>query len=832
MPVPSPRVVLLAALGPALVLGLAASVLLRPVPPKLSNRAVELERRLAAAPPDIVLLGNSAARGAVDPALLSSLLPDDLPKIVDLSVAGTGGSTWYAVLRNRVQANGYRPRLVVVLSHYRFLVDTQPFIAKNLDDQMVGDEIPILEKTFGVSASVPLVHRAEQRRDDLRARLLGALRYGSARLLPGVDGGAPDVQASVDDALARVFTAEGATDLALHRRAIPIVEERKDELGGAVVGSVRDGFVPDLVDLADAMGSRILFVLLPLPSTSSVRPPDAAELRDLLTLLNERGAGWLDLSAPDCVSDASFADHVHLALPGRQCFTRELARRLDAMDALQGDQLPPATLPLGIQEAARTGAVPGLPAPRATPDDPCAVQFAVPWVAGLGPRDLARRKVGAGILPFRVSVQGTSLPVETRTEAGTCAGSWRIHRGALVVSPAVEGVAADLAVEVVPDFPFRAGGDGDAWWIFPGSTAHLTLGDAWTPDRGPFRVTAVGLSGTAGDEPVVLAVPGVGEVPFRVQAGVARADLRGEAPPAPWRVEVRSPAGGPTILLRSLVVGEKDGASVLLGTKEGVPSRSFNLLPTSRTPTVTATFSAPPDLPLGTPVTRGGVTTIPAPAWEFLRGPKLKAATQWLSCDPARLVDRETREPVGQRVACSGLARATGTAWCHGEGRFQVVAPGGEDPGRWTVDLDPSRLCARRAMWLYPGDRVRLQVDRQHLGVEGDSLLLGAYVLPGTGDDGPLHLVLRTGQEVVWEEEIPLSGIARRDSIPLGRRLPARVPDLSVELSTPATAAWIALGRLSLSEQAAFSSDDAAGDPGGVPDDPVAAPALPAIGRP
>ena len=69
---------------------------------------------LARHDPEVVLIGPSYANTDVRPDIIAARLKIPRNDIALVSIPNSVGAHWYAVLKNRVFAGGYRPKLVVV----------------------------------------------------------------------------------------------------------------------------------------------------------------------------------------------------------------------------------------------------------------------------------------------------------------------------------------------------------------------------------------------------------------------------------------------------------------------------------------------------------------------------------------------------------------------------------------------------------------------------------------------------------------------------------------------------------------------------------------------
>lgn len=808
---------ILAVLGPLAILGGVFAWLHHPEQDTASKGAQEITARLAKAPPDIVLVGNSTAPRAVDTEMLLRLLDRPTWNLARASVPGSGAATWYAVLKNLVYAGGHRPRLVLAPVFYEFLVGTGTFgVDSNVTDYMGAYEPLILQKTFGVEAGSPTWFQVETQRDRRRQALFDWLRNASVGLFhPDGPGTITDRgEALAMPALTSVFSAEGATDLTLHRNAIPIVQEQYAKNEITTPTRLQDSYLADVVQLVHENGGHFVVVLLPPPASSPLYSAvDAKGRLELVRYLNELGAGFIDLTASPA-PDHYFSDQAHLNSVGRQWATERMAAGLLALDALEADTLPPARLPLACAAMERTGV--------ASPLVPGAVErkpgSACTWSAPLP----ALGKVSAQVLealeappPVEVTVDGVPLRWDPATGRGTesCDGRFvSSRRNLLLELPHRDPDAPppDLRVTWRDTFPLTGDDAAPAAWIPPGTTARLRFDEPWQPEMGPFSVEVVGVPLTTSRIAPTLRVQGQEPVPFTSHAPwvVARTDA--DTPPTPpWTLEVASPPRGPLLLLRTVSLGDGERVARVFGTEQQEQGSTLWLvgLSSSDRSILFDHAAPPPDLPQAPARPLGAGLAIDLPDHAFLTKEALARTTDGMACDPVRLVvdDVMSRTPTDP---CKGRAEPTST--CRAKQLFRIL-PGPATPvtARYRLALDPARNCrGRRGHWLYPGDTWTIRW-RKATALSGfDQVGIRAVAAEGTGTDGPLHVVVRVQGKPVFEIDAPISTLRAGVTWDLGTRLPLNPALAEVQVSTPADSAWVVVLKAVLQES-------------GVPDEPA-----------
>ncbi len=224
-----------------------------------------VDELLARAAPEVVVLGNSIANTDFAVAAFAAETRIDPRRIAKLSIPNTMAAHWYAILKNRVYANGHAPRLVIVVSDLQSLLAVTPrseasHVALTLQ---LGDREPVIDGKLG--RRVWALERVRENRTVARDRLVSWTRNRLVDLLVHRSVRPLDARPT-DEALARVF-ADERTDNRRHKRVIPIfhvtspfeVTFEEDDLA-----EVRDGFVPDLLGLVEAHGGTFVFVRPPM----------------------------------------------------------------------------------------------------------------------------------------------------------------------------------------------------------------------------------------------------------------------------------------------------------------------------------------------------------------------------------------------------------------------------------------------------------------------------------------------------------------------------------------------------------------------------------------
>ena len=822
----------LALLLPLLLIGAAVAMLWAPVEEERTPAALAMEARLAERPPQVLILGNSIAEHAVDlPALGKAMGGKPL---LSLTVFASPPPTWYAVYKNRVLANGYRPELVLVIGTLDFFTQTQvrtEMQRKALAEHVGVDEPVIARKSLGQQVgSVP--ERVRLRRAALREAFIEAGRLFFLRS----DGtSVTRARERAGEASQRVFEEDDRSDFALQRRVIPVVEvERRARAEGEL--AIADSFVPDLVELATSSQARIVFVRAPLPPSSAATAPGSAEAaRDLVAWLNDNGAGYIDLSGLG-LPESSFRDATHLNARGREAFTKALATELVRIGADKEGQLAPAALPVVADEVVRLGSPPALPAldpATATVDGPCVMLFELKGWGRLSTDRLQDLQVFNGE-PIQVLQDGEPLTrlKGRKAMAEGCSGSF-VHLGrSLWISPRRSALPAqgkfmdglsvqarlDPAAEIVTP-------SGRRWrWLYAGTGLELRLADGFAVQGGSLAVQAELTELMQGAASRLVAVDDqgteLGAAPFAPVEGGAPSlrEARLSLPPVagPLRLRVESPVDGGTSLLSALGLGDSPDTLLWLvggdssnATLRLIGGSAYGPEYEGEPPVI-----APKAVPVAGPAPKVGKIWVPG--LEPLSNLLVQKAIGEYDCSPVMVLEDGQPLP-GRNAKCGPLSKGQGEAgdYCHVAKEVLLLASDGSDPVRngrsYRVQLDPKPFC-KGMWWLYPGQTALREVKPKGLltlqrGAEW--LKVQARVLPNTGEAGrSMKVQLYAGEELLVDQDVAIDSFGEE---PVALRLPPPVgaggPGLRLRLSTPADAPYLVLKQVVIESAAPPEGD-------------------------
>lgn len=286
---------------------------------------------LARSEPEVVVLGNSIANTDFVTSAFAEETGIAPGRIAKVSIPNTMAAHWYALLKNRVYANGHRPRLVVVVSDLQSLLAVTPrseasHVALGLQ---LGPSEPVIEAKLG--RRVWALERIRENRTVARDRLVTWTRNRLVDLLVHGSLSALDPQRT-EEALGRVF-ADDRTDNRRHKRVVPVfavtspfeVTFEEDELA-----PVDEGFVPDLLSLVGAHDGTLVFVRPPMSPRLPPGYGDVVPTRlegQVPAAFTAAGHAYLDLRAIP-LQASHFQNLDHMNDEGGRRFTWVLAEAL------------------------------------------------------------------------------------------------------------------------------------------------------------------------------------------------------------------------------------------------------------------------------------------------------------------------------------------------------------------------------------------------------------------------------------------------------------------------------------------------------------------------
>lgn len=807
----------IAVTSPLLLSAAWALWLVRPEGSGRSPRARQIDRRIAAAAPELLLLGNSTAKRNLDAAALGEALS---LSALDAAEPSTMAPTWYLMLKHRVLGRGHRPELVVIAGLPGNMLTIRPSSDRLYGRAMALSEgpDPVAEARMAGGAAAAAWARARARSGAIREAALDGLRDRVVGLVfaPWGPGRLAERGRAVADAASAAVLGEGG-------QAAEGLAGWGAPSGEAVelLGPPQDSFVADTIDLIEAHGGALVYVQLPIREDSQRQIPAVLErTRSLVAYLNARQVPFVDLSELS-VGPEDFVDPVHMTAAGRRRVTQALAEALQQRGILTGAGFEPSPLPVPPVRIVGQGR----PAELAG----SVVGQGCTWTL----RDQALEAVASPILErlavpgSPVSVLADSIALAPGPVGEACSGTFwvsgdrieiatpqpLVDPGALAISLS-DAVPIEVAVD--PEGPHGAVTPRHrgvlAYWVQPGTAIELEIPEGWGPI--PHLETSALSLGPGTPE---LTVAGQ-VVPLSTDAHVIRGALSPGDVDGALSVRWSSPPGGPWLLVRDLIVGHGDQMRWVIGSARtsAVPA---DLLDEAHTGVRYA--AAPPPIQQG-PLTIGpdgtGWIEVSDPGWLSLselqqrvgqRGclpvqieapggtiearPRPGAATFWT---PPRW--RRQGSPEGVVLAWHPQRRCT---WWPAQVEDSAVglttAERKQRPRRRKGP--PESFFAEQAAvrWLLPGDvatfardsLVPMHGSAQRLALEG--------IAPGGAVE--LQIELRSGAQVLLRQRLSAQpGAWLDEGWPLSEPLP---PDAPVEVSVGSSGLVMITG-LRLSEDA------------------------------
>jgi len=670
-----------------------------PVDTELRDELVEA----MAERPEVVVIGNSITKAAIDPDQLGEELG---LSVALLTVPGSEAPAWYAVLKNVVMAAAEAPRLVLVANRADGLLAVSARTEQDrlrLDQLVTAHEPVLVSKVLDRDARSILWAEFDRRRVQHRRAVLDWLRDGAAAL----------AGRSRDDAISahnRVF-AEDNLDYGLARGWTPPDPDDSDP-DGNVITDPEASLVGDLADLTGPRGVKLAFVHVPsAPGVPDLVTED--QMHGLVRLMNERDVGYVERPRKP-LRAAWFADPVHFRPVGREHFTRFLARRIQKLKLhLPRTPVPDATLPLRPPTLTRTGpsAAPR-PLRLAPRGATCVVEGPAAAVGDLF--GLAARE--APVTPGMLLARGLppAWPVVIRDDAGPLGWeprAWRLRRtcapGTYSALPArIAGVPRRGAAAIAPhpDVTVVDPDEGSITWVVPGSELTVRAADPWTGGPPAFLL----LAQTFGpDEAPMVEVDGVGRVPLETHGGLWRAFAQGG--PENWTLTVRSAPGGPLVALHSLTVGLGARRTTFLASGRNERQAALDLVGRPAA-------DARPEWRTHVPAVPGPVDLV----WSddgtaHFEAPEVIDLTDRLTgrCSPLAVL--EDGQPLERHVDCEDVRIEPGTQ-CHAGAEVQFHPRPEARHARYTLAFDRTsgRACST-ALWLLPRDAVEVGASRQEM---------------------------------------------------------------------------------------------------------------------
>lgn len=804
-----------------IVLGLMIPVVLSAVmfrvlerPSKPTGRAADIERELRKEAPEILIIGSSVAGRDVQRDLLAKRLGVPEKKVTILTLPNSAGAHWYAILKNRVYANGYKPDVVLTVSALGSLATNGTMNAaseERLINQLGPDEPVIAKKIFGLEGqdafnSYYRRERASALRDmftDMIRNHTVWVRYTNHRR--GFEEGGRRA-----DAAAKVVFADENMNYDLHQQFTPglAVNDVITVVGPDYVDPKTSSVIPDFVSLAHKHGAKVVFVRVPFPPSNPDEDyiPDDIE-RATIKLLEKLDVGYLDMRTLN-LDDSAFEDPVHLSPQGARRFTEALATALKVMHVRRKKPNLFVQRPVRPTEVRRVGEAPVLGSVAgATAEGRCGFTKTLDLPPLTEIEDVVH--------PFVLKAKRALTPGPA--EASTCSGEVQFSADAVRFTTPKKATVDDLSLELAKKAPVVSEEGRAAYWVYPGTTLQFVFDkrDRFPADRIPIFATARSFG--EGDGVPTVSV-GDASVQMQGTGDEWRVSTMPATPDGEWSVSVSVPEGGSYLLLDRLVLGRALTTSYIVGAQEEIGEASVRLVGGYQDQTgVTPEFAAEPVAVPGSRKPeryRKNIGLLRVPEARPLADGDVLDHGKIHRCSPFKITENGTVLPNAwsdlDDLSRLGAGRST-----HLKGAVYFTASDTTDPlhnGRtYRVILDPERRCSRRennagpplrdGMWLYPTDVMRIAVPPDELARLIDGV--GRIVLEGSSflnEDKSAQIRVRLLADgiAVLDETVATTSLrpAREWTLPT----PANGSEIALELTNLSAGSFLLVSQAFLAE--------------------------------
>lgn len=632
---------------------------------------------------------------------------------------------WFAILKNRVYENQLNPPVVLVVSTLRRTMQVNVEGGRrmaSLVEQLSEFEPAIDQKVFrkqsegGGAWGLAKARRTRFREsltDGIKGRVTGWGFVDPTTLAPGQSRSEAG-EALADDAMERLLGSEGAKDLTLQSRVIPIVEDAREvhEDDKDLIDPI-DTLVPDFIDLIQSHGGKVVFVDLPVsPKVAADHEVDPDLARAFVELLNKAGAGFIDLHDMP-VENLHFRDTTHLNKKGAALVTAALAEALRPLNLLDGGaEVPEATLSLERllrPKIERTGDVPVLAHGDAIPGKgKCAWEITLPTLPHLQERELKSFGLGA-ISPVIVLQDGEPLKpfgVKGSFRGDTCKGrSWNSGKSVRFTAlPGTTPTAADFQAVLTPDVPFQGARD-EVHWVFPSTTLAITMPGAETMADADAVVKLTLRQAGDGALPTLIGPDGA-EHPFEQTGSLVHATQTVRPGTGNWQVQVKVPEDGASFVVAQVEVTALDTTSAIVGVQAAGTETATAF---AKSGPYALSFKTPaPDLgPIAGPFRKvtEHAARVQLPELQMLSMTNLR---ERLLVDRSPLrVSEDGKVLDGANTTCLKVRNTGGGTYCHHDERLFLSSAIGGRPGdnghKYSLSLTEDRGIG--GGWiLYPGD--------------------------------------------------------------------------------------------------------------------------------
>lgn len=793
-------------------------------PPRATGKAAGMERKLKNQKSDVVVLGSSLARTNVNIDLLASELGVGSKNVTLLTLPNATAAHWYAVMKNRVFANGHRPKVVVMVGALTTMITPEVLKDSNVERlvNQLSDREPVLgKKVFGTlsPADFRYLYMREQA-GQIRDEFMLQYRDWALGWLMGNNHKPAEGKRLAERANEIVF-ADERMDYSLHMgTGTGLWGGAVEEIDVSNVDIANDSLISDIGSLARDYGSYAVFVRTPFPPSNSdndlVSPNQESAA---VETMEGSEAGYVDMRSLN-LDDSYFQDMRHMSAAGAEVFTKALARSLQSMGVLKRKGKAEIRLGVEVTSVERIGTAPDLGGllSAARQGDSCSWSVPPGVLRGLDAASMAAAGQ-ADATPVRVTQGGQPLGW-TPTRDGCSPGV--THGEQIEIVPNAGGDIADVALSLQEELPFTVEGENlPAWWVYPGTTVRFTFERPWQYDAESFRVFLLGhvFGGQGGRAEIV-----VDEQRATLEVLGTRAWLATNPDPpteGPWTLDVISPPDGPWVLMQNLAVGAMPNTAHLIGLPELLNGASIRLVggkvedteldPVYRKP--------PPTLNMSARIRKAprGLGMISLPAFAPLADAPHSRASIPHKCSPLRVVEGGTRLPEPHSV-CLDVANLKAGKSCHAGNVIYFAAADSQPPvttgKKYTLELDETRVCDRRnqkgttplrgVLWMYPGDHLVLTFPEDKLAdfFDGANRLEIEVESPVVREGDMLDMRLYVDDQVFLEERMAPPGEARRggQSWTFEPPIPPRTRKVRLEFRNAAQKSYWLLLKATLSE--------------------------------
>jgi len=789
----------------------------------LSQRAIEIDENMAMSP-DVVILGNSVARTSME--LDGILRLTDGNTVAMAHIKNSRQPAWYAVLDNRVFSAGHRPKLIVIVDQLLNLLDPNPATdaaVQALMGQMDANDALILKKTFGEDSESSSLKRLQRGRAGARSWVVDGLKWYSIGLLWAPEGEDPlpvRGAAHADAELDKVFGEDGMqVDFDLYARVMPVVElmpeeELPDPDAQAPVAGPRDGYLPDLIKLAHEHDAKFVIIRAPTaPSNAWQNNTAVAVQTDLITMLNELGAGYYDLSGLP-LTEKDFADPVHFSNTGREKMTQAVTDALHDLGAFNDGPLVRAEVPARLHSAKRHG----------TPEGPFSTgqvleqrrahceSFAMapdwwflstPIIADAGAHLFS---------PMMLLQDGVPLTSVTRVNTQCEGSAYHGGRGFTFSHTGDEAlVRSDFTIGHNPDFPAVSDMGINTYWLYPGTTGEFVVGAPEGFTSGEVEIEVwLDLFGDINAPPSLS----VDQVPaeFEAVSGLARSSVTIDTDDREWTVLIESLPHQAYAAIRTISVTTKDTKSYLIGApalEAGSPLRMFGgqsrAIFNVHGDDVPLAYDLEPTFDLD------NFGHFDIRSARFLGPWQLYKQHGLARCSPLRVLKNGEAYLPEVPIACSQQPKDKPGVCVD---TWNLRFPAGENPDleTWRLVLDHGRECGN-IRWMYPGDTLSATNTKIRQRIGADRLSLSGVPV-GPGEEALIRVVLWANGEAFIDDLVPMHSFLAGDVVwDLKRRIPPNTNVIELELSSTSDGAFFVAHVAVLEQRRPFDVIDEDGFP-------------------